>query len=163
MIAALPATIVLFLARRLAPGRHDLELDIYVLVLGLFALLAVMALLREVAPLEWRSELEEALVHEHADPPRIAELDRLQREVSMGASFAFDLHFRLRPIFREIAAARLERRGLDLDSGGDQVRELLGEEVWEVVRPDREPPSHRHGEGPGPAEVEKAVERLEAL
>lgn len=163
LCAALFATVVLLLARRVAPGRHDVELDVYVLVLGLFALLAVMARLRDVAPLEGRSELEQALEHEPAEPPRIAELDRLEREVTMGASSAFDLHYRLRPVAREIAAARLERRGLQLDSGGAEVRELLGEELWELVRPDREPPPQRHGPGPGSEEIRKTVEQLEQL
>jgi len=151
------------IARTVAPGRHELELDVYVLVLGLMALLAVMSWLREAAPLEAKSELEEALDREPPEPPRIAELDRLEREVYMGAARAFDLHYRLRPVVREIALGRLERRGLRLDSGSDAVRELLGEELWELARPDREPPLNRQGPGPGLADVRQAIERLEQL
>ena len=45
----------------------------------------------------------------------------------MSASKEFDLHYRLRPVVREIAIARLERRGLRLDSGSPAVRELVGD------------------------------------
>lgn len=118
---------------------------------------------RDVAPLEGKSELEEALDREPPEPPRIAELDRLEREIYMGAARAFDHHYRLRPVVREIALGRLERRGLRLDSGSDAVREVLGEELWELARPDREPPVDRHGPGPGLADVRETIEQLERL
>ena len=40
------ATFGLVAARRIAPGRHELELDVYVLVLGGLAWLVMVALLR---------------------------------------------------------------------------------------------------------------------
>ncbi len=127
-------------ARTLAPGRHELELDVYVLVLGALALLSMISLLRKIAPPERRSRLAAALEPKVVEPPRIPELDRLERELSMGASREYDLHYRVRPIVREIASARLERRGLRLESGSDEVRELLGEGLWELARPDRDAP-----------------------
>ena len=69
----------------------------------------------------------------------------------MSAAREFDLHYRLRPIVREIALARLARRGLSLDLGSAAVRELVGD-LWKLVRPDREPPKDRQAPGPaGPA------------
>ena len=49
---------------------------------------------------------------EQPEPARIAELDRLEREVALATSRDFDLHYRLRPVLREIAdvAARAARR-----------------------------------------------------
>ena len=160
---AVLATIGLFVARVAGPGRHEIELDIYILVLGLMALLAVTSGLREIAPPAGKSRLEEALRRDPPEPPRIPELDRLEREVYMGAARAFDLHYRLRPVVREIAAGRLERRGLRLDSGSDAVRERLGEELWELTRPDREPPQNRQGSGPGLDDVRCTIEKLERL
>jgi len=151
------------MARSLAPGRHELELDIYVLVLGGMALLAMISWLRQIAPPEGRSALETAVEPHPPELPRIVELDRLERELYMGASRSFDLHFRLRPVLREIAGARLERRGLRLDSGSPKVRALLGEDLWELVDPDREPPSNRQSPGPGLDFLELTVERLESL
>jgi len=160
---ALLATIVLLIARAQAPGRRELELDLYVLALGGMALLAALSWFHKLIPSEGRSELEQALERDPAEATKIPELDRLEREVYVGAARAFDLHYRLRPVLREIAEVRLERRGLRIDAPGEAVRELLGEELWELTRPDREPPVNRHGPGPGLRHLGATVTRLEAL
>jgi hypothetical protein len=160
---AILATAALAFVRAFAPGRHALELDVYVLVLGGMAVLAVASWLREILPEGSRSELEEALVHSPEEPARIAELDRLEREIYMGAARAFDLYYRLRPVVREIAAGRLEQRGLALDSGSAAVRAALGDELWELVRPDVEPPGDRQAKGPGIDYVRARIESLEAV
>jgi len=148
--------------RRIAPGRHELELDVYVLVLGALAWLVMVSLLRQVAPRERGSRLAAALEPQERELPRIPELDRLERELYMSASKEFDLHYRLRPVVREIALARLERRGLSLDSGSPAVRELVGD-LWPLVSPDREPPRDRQAPGPGLGELRQTVESLERL
>jgi hypothetical protein len=157
------ATVGLFVARMLAPGRRELELDIYVLTLGGVALLAVSAALGEVAPREDESLLEEAMEPEQPEPARIPELERLEREVALAASREFDLHFRLRPVLREIVEARLERRGVQLDSESPRVRELLGDELFELTAADREPPANRQAPGLPLADLERTVERMERL
>ena len=43
------------------------------------------------------------------------------------------------------------------------VAELLGDELWSLTEPDREPPSNRHAPGIGFEELERTVERLERL
>ena len=50
-----------------------------------------------------------------------------------------------------------------LDRGGPAVEEALGEELWGIVRPDREPPFKRFAPGISPAEAAYVVDRLEAL
>ena len=95
-----------------------------------------------------------------AEPPqRPRQLERLERELTMASSTAFDLHARLRPQLREIAELRLATRGVRLEDGEG----VLGEELWDLVRPDRPPPSNRHAEGIPPAELRRAIEVLEAL
>jgi hypothetical protein len=151
------------IARGFAPGRHELELDVYVLVLGVLALPPMISWLRQIAPLERGSKLAAALEPRVREVPRIPELDRLERELSMGATREYDLHYRLRPVVREIAADRLERRGLSLDSGSAAVRKLLGDDLWKLVQPNRQPPRDRQAAGPGLAEVRQTVEILERL
>jgi hypothetical protein len=87
----------------------------------------------------------------------------LEVVIATRSSTAFDLHFRLRPTLREIADERLAARGLQLDRGGPVVEEALGEELWEIVRPDREPPFKRFAPGISPAAAARVVDRLEAL
>jgi hypothetical protein len=158
------ATIGLLLARFAAPGRLGLELDVYVLVLGALALLEVVLATREAYPRERRSALAAALELDPPRPLRPPELERLEREVTLGTSTAFDLHYRLRPTLREVALQRLsDSQGLRLDAGGHEVEEALGEELWELVRPDREPPAERYAPGLSRQGVRRVVERLEAL
>jgi hypothetical protein len=157
------ATIVLVLARLAQPGRFALELDVYILVVGGLALLEVVMATRETYPRAARSSLAEALDREPPGPLRPPELERLERELTLGASTAFDLHYRLRPTLRDIAGERLASQGLRLDGGGAAVEQALGEELWELVRPDREPPSRRFASGISPAGARRVIERLEAL
>ena len=157
------ATAGLFIARALAPGRHELELDIYALTVGALAVLCAVTWLRRALPAAGESALQRALERDRSVRSQLPELARLEREVYIGAAQAFDLHYRVRPVLREIALARLAERGLRLDSGDEAVREALGDEVWELVRADREPPVDRHGGAIGFAGVERLVARLEGL
>jgi hypothetical protein len=125
--------------------------------------LTTISWLRQFAPREEASMLAAALDPRPPEVPRIPELDRLERELHMSAAREFDLHYRLRPLVREIAATRLEQRGLRLDSTGPAVRELLGEDLWELVRPGRAAPRDRLAAGPGPATLRRMIESLESL
>jgi hypothetical protein len=157
------ATIALLVARFAQPGRFALELDVYILVVGGLALFQVVMATREAYPRTARSSLVEALDRELPGPLRPPELERLERELTLGASTAFDLHYRLRPTLRDIAGERLASQGLRLDGGGAAVEQALGEELWELVRPDREPPLRRFASGISPDGARRVIERLEAL
>ena len=157
------ATIALLVARFAQPGRFALELDVYILVVGGLALLEVVMATRQAYPRAARSALAEALDRQPPGPLRPPELERLERELTLGSSTAFDLHYRLRPTLREIADERLAARGLRLDGGGAAVEEALGQELWELVRPDREPPVKRFAPGISPPAAARVVERLETL
>jgi hypothetical protein len=151
------AAVVLGLARLLAPGWFELEVDIFILVVGGIALADAVILLRNAYPLEDVPEIAAALEREPEPPQRPPQLERLERELTMATATAFDLHARLRPQLREIAELRLAARGQRLEEG------VLDEELWELIRPDRPPPANRHAEGIPPAELRRAIEALEAL
>src|SRR5207237_10917002 len=75
----------------------------------------------------------------------------------------FDLHYRLRPLLRQIAGERLYGRyGLELDRDPDRARALLGEGLWERVRPEREV-GGRSGPGLPAAALPEHVALLEEL
>src|SRR5204862_2527145 len=94
--------------------------------------------------------------------PPLAELARTEREVALATGTAFDVHYRLRPLLREVAAHRLAtRRGIDLDAGGEQVRALLGWVGWEICRPSRERPDDHFAPAPRLAQVRDAREAIE--
>ena len=66
---------------------------------------------------------------------------RIEREITLGTSSAGHLHTRLLPLLREAAAARL---GVDLELR-PSARARLGDDAWELLRPDRPEPDDRNG------------------
>jgi hypothetical protein len=145
------------------PGYVELAVHVWLLVVLGLGLLALIAALRETVPAR-PSGFEAALeprVHPPARPPSLA---KLEREVSMGAENAFDTHFRLRPLFTDLTRnLLLSRQGIDLDRQPERARELVGDELWELVRPDAQPPSERAAPGLPVETIERAADDLERL
>jgi hypothetical protein len=157
--AAALGALPLLLAVVFLPGRRELALDLFLL---LIASGAVLSLVRALAAATPRAEPEPA-PRQRRSSQRLPELERTERAVLLSASNAFDVHFRLRPILREIAAQRLStRRGLSLD-GDAAARTVLGEPTWELVRADREPPDLRFGPGVVARDLREVVAALERI
>ena len=89
--------------------------------------------------------------------------EHLDRVVSAATSHAGDLHLRLRPILREIAADGLRRRGVELDAQPQAAQALLAPDTWELVRPDRPRPDDAFARGLAPARLDAVLDDLEAL
>ena len=53
--------------------------------------------------------------------------------------------------------------GFELERRPEAARALLGEDAWELLRPDRPPPEDRHGPGVPPRRVAALIERVESL
>jgi hypothetical protein len=94
-------------------------------------------------------------------PP--SQLLRIERIVERSGESGLTAHTQLRPMLAEIAEARLARRGVQLSRDHDEARRLLGPETWELVRPDRPPPSDGRAPGVTPHELAAVLDRLEAL
>ena len=129
----------------------ELAEQVFVLVLGAATLIALVVETRgEKAR---RSTFELAL--RPSPPPRPnrpLELDRLEREVTLGVNGAFHLRMRLLPQLREIAAQRLaDRRGTALSEAS------VSADAWDLLRPEG-PAEYRDRYGRG-----IPIERLEAL
>jgi hypothetical protein len=155
------ATLVAAVALVAAPERRDLVLDLYVLALGGIAVIRLVGLTRRRRQPGERSEFDDALHRPAQRPVRIAERDKLAREVQLGMQTAFDLHYRLRPTLVEIARNRLAGRGVRLES--DRARGILGDEAWELLRPDREVPRERNAPGIDGDELGRLVGALERI
>jgi hypothetical protein len=89
--------------------------------------------------------------------------ERLDRVVSGATSHAGDVHLRLRPILREIAADGLRRRGVELAAQPRAAQALLAPDTWELVRPDRPRPDDAFARGLAPARLNAVLDDLEAL
>jgi hypothetical protein len=93
---------------------------------------------------------------------RPVSLARLERIVYLAAVSANDLHLRLRPRLRFVAEHRLESsRGLHVDS--QEAQELLGDELAELVRTDRQKPEDPFAPGMPLERQRDALDRLERI
>ncbi len=93
-------------------------------------------------------------------PLRLREIADAIRE-SERSEFGVDRS--LRPLLVPIVAARLGRRGVDMALAPERAHELLGDRLWEIVRPDRPSASYRAGRGLAADDLRTAIERLERL
>jgi hypothetical protein len=94
-------------------------------------------------------------------PLRLRQIAGVLRE-SQQSEFGIDRA--LRPLLVPIVAARLGRHGVDIALAPRRAQELLGDVLWEIVRPDR--PSvagYRVGRGLAGDDLRTAIERLERL
>jgi hypothetical protein len=154
----------------LQPGDTALAIDAYLLFLGALAVSVLARVTRESVGTA-DSELERRVrprrfnrFHRSPERTQLPELARVERELSLASVGAFDVHVRLRPTLREVAEYRLLRSyGVGLDEQPRRARELLGDEVWEIVRAYRELPSDRHAPGLSRGELERIVATLERL
>jgi hypothetical protein len=163
LLAGATALLVVLLA--FGPISTERLLSIYVLVVAAIALAGLVRLAQpersEDAP---ASEFERALRARTEEPKRPPELVRTERELTLGMSTAGHAHHRLLPLLRASADARLlARHGVDPARRPAAARELLGDEAWELLRPDRPAPEDRHGPGLRFARIAAVVERIEAL
>ena len=146
----------------LSPTTRALEGSL--LVAGALVLLVLVQRVRAVDLSGRHSSYELALRRPAPTSTRIGELERIERAVALANANAFDLHFRLRPILREIAAHRLwARHAVDLDRAPDRARPLVEDRVWEVVRPGRPAPRDAFGPGLRQRDLAAIVDGLERI
>jgi hypothetical protein len=144
-------------------GVNAIVLDVYLLCIGGVILLALVRTTRAYAPTARTSQFDAALAAMRRAPAESGE-PALVRELELSTYNAFHFHLRLRPLLRDVAAHRLRSRyGVELDAEPARARELVGAVAWNIVRPDRPPPSDRMAAGPTVAELRVALDELEAV
>jgi hypothetical protein len=153
----------LVVALLVAPQRATLAIHVWLLIVLGLAFVAFVRLLQALYP-RVPSPFDGSLRRHQPPAERPGSLSRLEREVSMAGSAAFDVHFRLRPVIQELATELLSsRRGIDLERDPEQAHAALGDDVWELVRPDRPQPTERHGSGIDEARLGRVVTALERV
>jgi hypothetical protein len=158
VVGAIPLVVILIVL----PGERSRALDVYVLFLGACALLALGRL---------TSESDESSRSPFDEPPpkpprveRLPELARIEREVMLATGSDFDQQLRLRPLLRDIAEHRLwSRRGIALDENPVRAAELLGPEVWELLRPGGSSADTRDWRALDLDELKGMVDRIETV
>lgn len=151
-------TIALIVVLGVHPVSTDRILAGYVLVLAAIGLAAVMRVLG--IERDDTSRFEQVLARKPAESTRPSEVVRIEREIILGTSSAGNLHSRLLPLLRDAAAARL---ALDFDLHPARARAALGDDTWELLRPDRPVPEDRNAPGLPLRRVHSIVDELERL
>ena len=99
-----------------------------------------------------------------AGAPRPQQLVALERLVSTAGPSAVAAHAYLRPVLVEIVSHRLVARGQTLGRMPEATgRALLGDQLWDIVRPNRPFPEDRHGPGVAPQELGAMLEVIRRL
>ena len=144
-----------------APGRLELGVRIYALVLCAAVLAVLLLALRRAFPDETVLRESATSTARRMPPPSLV---RIEHETALAVAGSFDVHYRLVPRLRALAAGLLSsRRKVTLTESPDTARALLGEQTWELVRPDRPAPEDRLAKGIAPRELELVVDALEGV
>jgi hypothetical protein len=138
------------------PGERRVAVHVYLLFLGALLMLVVVSAVAAAAPRARRSDLAAALDARPELPAPVSQLAKMEREVTLAIGNAYDLHTRLLPHLREIATARLERRGQR--PGPDTLGRW-----WELLRSDRPEPRDRFAPGIPEHELRALVADLERI
>lgn len=158
------ATLGLVVALGVRPVSTERILAGYVLALAAIALGGITRVMRGSSEWDEPSRFEQALGRGAVTRVRPPELVRTEREITLGVSNAGHLHARLLPILREAAAARLSaRHNVELDRRPEAARALLGDDAWQLLRPDLEPPPDKNAPGLSVRRVRGLVDALERL
>jgi hypothetical protein len=162
-----PATVavivlaVLLTVSRLSTSR---AVAIWIVLVTALALMVLTRRSRESSGAESASRFEQALRRPKPPTAQPVELLRMERELLIGVADADHAHRRLLPLLRAAASARLAAgHGFEFERRPESARALLGEDAWELLRPDRPEPEDRHGPGVPQRQIAAVIERLEAL
>ena len=130
----------------------------------LLTAIALRELILSFPPDNAKSAFEAALRSRATPAPSASGYADVERDLELSLAFADHAHRRLVPLLRSAAAARLSlRHGIELERQPDVARRLLGEQAWDLVRPDRPAPTNALAPGPPQVEVTAVVARLESL
>jgi hypothetical protein len=138
------------------PSVRSVAIYAYLFVVGGLVMLVIVSAFSDAMPRRRRSPFEEALVVAEHTERRPAQVEQIERAVTLGVANAYDLHLRLLPHLREIAQCRLER------AGRTSGPETLGR-WWELLQPDRVEPLDRFAPGISRSDLRALVADLERM
>jgi hypothetical protein len=160
-LAAVVALVVLLAIPKLSTPR---ALGIWVVLVTALVLVLLIRQSRGSGEPEPASRFEQALRGRKRATAQPEELLRMDRELVLGSADADHAQRRLLPLLRATAAARIAaRHGFELERRPEEARALLGEDVWELLRPDRPEPEDRHASGVPRERIAAVIERVESL
>ena len=145
---------------------RQVELAVHLYLVTLAALAAVLVVERALAGVRLADPptvLSRLRRPPAPRPDRPRPIEALEHAVEFSRARAFDVHIWLRPHLIRVAAHRLAaHHGVVMERDPEAARRLLGDDLWEIVRADRELPE-RTARGLDAARLRALVEGLERL
>ena len=111
------AAVGLGIALLVSPVSPALTVEISLFVVAALVLAAIVFDIADALP-----SAEPVPLRRPPRPQRVGQLESVARALDLAEASAFDLHNTLRPIVREIAAARLARHRVSLDRQSERAR-----------------------------------------
>jgi hypothetical protein len=161
------AAVALMTVIATVPRYRERALQVFLVVAGAVAIRLLVVAVVDATSRPGPFAFDRALI---PPPPRElsvpSEPERIRFEVGAATRRSMELHHQLRRRLRRLAADRLASgHGVDLDGDPDAARRILGDEAWDLLRPDRVAPEDRFGPGmpvEGVTRIVAAVEDLSA-
>jgi len=158
------AVLALVLLLGLRPLSTPRALGIWLILIAALVLLTLARDVRSQDASHGARRFEAELRRRPAAPSLPVEFLRMERELELGIANADQARRRLLPLLRTAAAARLATsHGVELGRSPEAARALLGDEIWEWLRPDRPLAADRHARGIPRPVLEATIARLESL
>ena len=147
----------------LGVDRTDYVLDAYVVFVGGLIALAAARIAHGAFP-EPRGTVPAVVARSPRRYVHPESLAAMEDDVALAQADLFDLHFRLRPVVREIAAAGLAAQsGIELERTPERAHERLSPATWELVRPERPRPERGGQTGIATKSLDEIVTELERI
>lgn len=146
-------------------GANDraVAVDLYLLFVGLALVGLGFWWLRRVLPTEPAVGVRDQADRRLRPEDRAAAVDDWEGILAAGARSGRAATTRLRPRLQAVTRARLQRRGVDLETDPHAAATLLGPEAWAIVDPSTPRTTGRRAPGLDPESVRRLVARLESL
>jgi hypothetical protein len=192
-VLALLATLALIVALVTLGGAQSLTVNTWLLSIGALILWTCWRVLTAALPAAADSAFDAVRIRPFEEPSKLYGVIAIEG-VLIDAEWSWRaVEYRLRPLLRKIAAARLiERHQVDLEADPAAAHRILGHELWALVGPGPygpiraatsdhtpadaagsraetddgsgvEPAETRHGRGIPRATIRRAIDLLEAL
>ena len=172
LAVAITVGLAVFLTR--PDGSRSLAINVWLLTIGGLVMWTCLRLLALAVPAAADSAFDSARVRTTDSPSKLSGVIAIEGVILDAEWNTGGVQYRLRPLLRRIAAARLmERRQVDLETDPAEARRILGDELWALVGPEAVDPTalgspsptrnNKGRRGIPRATIKRAIEALEAL
>ncbi|MCL5946630.1 MAG: hypothetical protein M1298_01205 [Chloroflexi bacterium] len=162
-ILAILAVVLVFTVGYISPKLLPIAIFINLLVWLALSIWILVRLILHWHPYLAIDNFRSALARIPAEQSVPLELTETVNAVRFGATSNFDFYYRLRPILINIAIHRLARHSLDLEQQPELAQQALGVIAWDLIRPDRPPPTERQRHGVALRDIAATIAVLEEL